>query len=188
MAIYLDEDCLGGPDDEINYPHLLLCMSLTIQMRDGKLFGVHITSSTVEKLLLAKLRNFSQGSPRRIYVIGDQGVHQNKAKGKAPLLKAKELQYYSEFDVVTYDTSQLNGKQGYFVRLVSPGGEQECTVYAAKDEDIRPYPVSRDSRDTAKVKKYSTFNQGWVAPQTVSVGTGKPLPPPLKTSDLIKVQ
>ena len=43
MPLYLDEDLVGQDPAEICYPHLLLCMGVTVLMQDGSLVGAHFT-------------------------------------------------------------------------------------------------------------------------------------------------
>src|SRR5690606_34303338 len=74
MAVYLDEEMVGEDRNEIGYPHLLLCMGVTVLMRNGRLIGTHITTGTTEAQLLAEVKRRIQSdpsSPYLLYVTGD---------------------------------------------------------------------------------------------------------------------
>jgi hypothetical protein len=139
MAVYLDEEYVGSDPDEIIYPHLLLCMGVTCQMSDGRLFGAHITNANTENAVLGGLKSKIRSQPSkpvRLYITGDAVKHRESG-GKTPLGKAEALDYAGP--VFVYDTGKLNPTDGSFVRVVSTAGGLPCAVYAMKDQDARPY-------------------------------------------------
>jgi hypothetical protein len=142
MAVYLDEEFVGSDPNEIIYPRLLLCMSVTCLMSDGRLFGAHIGEATYEDAVLAGLKSRIAAQPSKpvtLYIIGDQAKQQSHG-GKSPQAKAQALGYRGPVRV--YDTGKLSPTDGSFVRIVSNGGAAACSVYATKDENARPYTIA----------------------------------------------
>jgi hypothetical protein len=88
MAVYLDEEFVGSDPNEIIYPRLLLCMSVTCLMSDGRLFGAHIGEATYEDAVLAGLKSRIAAQllkPAMLYIIGDQaGAAKNVQQYQPP--------------------------------------------------------------------------------------------------------
>jgi hypothetical protein len=191
MTLYLDEDMVGTDTTQINYPHLLLCAGVTIQLSNGRLIGGHITNVTHEEPILAELKRLvdsDPGTPVRVYIIANLAVH----NGKSPMQKASTLGFFREnpnrIQLVVYDTKKLNPDDGTFARLVSSGGRDMCTVYAVRDQTVRPYQYTSGANRFAESKalnhkKYNTEMDTWDIPNIAKKGINGILPAPLNNAD-----
>ena len=78
MPIFLDEDMIAGDPAEICYPHLVLCMGVTVKMSDGYLFGAHVTEPTTEALVLADgtvIKWLDGKSPKKVIYVRNKMIN-----------------------------------------------------------------------------------------------------------------
>lgn len=137
MPTYLNEDQVGSDPTVIAYPHLLLCMGLTLQMDDGSLIGAHFTNSSTEARVAAKIiREIAAhgGTAARMYLTGNFYEHVGKHGGQDYTGKAGLIGYTG--DVFCFDTRTIKPKQGTFVRLTSHGPGNGCLVEYKREERV----------------------------------------------------
>jgi hypothetical protein len=179
MAIYLDEEMIGRDGGEIAYPHLLLCMGITVLLRDGSLVGAHLTNGNSEAGMLAEVANQVQASgvnPYLLYVTGHLAKHFGQG-GSMPHEKARAIGYTG--DVMVYDTGALEPTDGSFVRVVSNGGNAQCTLYAMRDEEAKPYPLK-----VGALPGVVRFSGGVTQPVRMYKSGATGVPPQLALKDL----
>src|SRR5262245_35662298 len=113
MATYLDEDQVGQ-DFQIGYPHLLLCMGVTLLMTDGSLVGAHVsymdTEAAVMNKLVALLGALPPGvTPLDLYLAGNVAIHCVKDRGRneaqEAVAKAQALNFHG--NCYLFDTSMI---------------------------------------------------------------------------------
>lgn len=140
MSIYLDEDQVGEADDQICFPHLLLCMGVVAKMSDGHLIGAHFTILETEQGIVAemtqRINNYMATHNvtfHELYCAGDFPEHAKyggrNPKGKAQLLNFRGTLY-------TFDASTIKPKDGTFVAFTSNGPNHRCTVNYKRDEKV----------------------------------------------------
>lgn len=139
MAIYLNEDEVGTDNSVIGYPHLLLCMGLTLLMRDGKLIGGHFTKPSSEQRVADKIVKAIQANGSQavcMYLTGNFYEHVQKHGGADYTGKSVLIGYKG--DVRCYDTQQIKPKDGTFVRLTSlHPNATDCLVEYKREERVK---------------------------------------------------
>lgn len=137
MPVYLNEDQVGTDPTVIGYPHLLLCMGLTLQMDDGALIGAHFTRKSSEDRVADKLNRAITshgGAPERMYLTGNFYEHVQNHGGEDYTGKAALIGYRGP--VYCFDTRSIKPKQGTFVRLTSFGAGAGCLVEYKREERV----------------------------------------------------
>lgn len=163
MPAYLNEDQVGTDQTVIAYPHLLLCMGLTVQMDDGVLIGGHYTSSSTEEKVSDKIVNLIDvhgGNPTRMYLTGNFYEHVQKHGGRDYTGKAALIGYAG--DVFCFDTRSIKPKDGTFVRLTSLGVDAGCHVEYKREErvvytDINDRVGSSLQKNPKKLQTVNTY-------------------------------
>ncbi len=137
MATYLDEDQVGSDAYEIGYPHLLLCMGVTVVMGDGSLVGAHFTDASQEVDVAARLRQVIRATPatmRWMYCTGNFAIHAKHGgsnyQGKANLIGYKGK-------VGCFDSAAIEPKDGTFVKLTTQGPVYGCIVEYKRNEKMK---------------------------------------------------
>ena len=137
MAIYLNEEQVGSDQTVVAYPHLVLCMGLTLQMDDGSLIGAHFTTSSSEEKIAGKILNEIAdhgGQPTKMFLTGNFHEHVTTHGGRDYTGKADLIGYAG--DVLCFDTQKIKPKQGTFVRLTSLGAGNGCHVEYKREERV----------------------------------------------------
>lgn len=138
MAIYLDEDMVGSDANLVGYPHLLLCMGVTVLMSNSTLVGAHVTSHTTEDGVLAELANqigkLAPATMDQLYCAGHYNEHLSY-KNKTVEQKAQALNFHGT--AYLFDTRQIRPKDGTYVEVVSNGAGHKCTIRYKRDEKAR---------------------------------------------------
>jgi hypothetical protein len=153
MAIYLDEDRVGQDPIEICYPHLLLCMGVTVQMADGTLIGAHFSSPSTEAAVGAEMLQQIQAhssTMRLLYCTGNLPVHTTQCGGMDVKGKANLIGFQG--DAYSFDTSMIEPKDGTFVVVRSFGANKKCGIYYKRDEKVRDLYDRSDGPNVAKVQ------------------------------------
>ena len=117
MAVYLDEDMTGQDPAEVCYPHLLLCMGVTVLMNDGWLVGAHFTKPSTEADLGAQmlvLINANGSGMHELYCTADLPDHVTHHGGLDVHGKAQMLGFHG--DAYSFDTSTINPQDGHLRR------------------------------------------------------------------------
>lgn len=142
MPIYLDEEMVAGDPNEIRYPHLLLCMGVTVLLSDGSLIGAHFTNPSTEKGLIDEMKKqIAEYSAkhsvtmRKLYCAGNLPEHTVKYGGMDVLGKAQSLGFHG--DAYSFDTSSIKPKDGTYVAVRSNGPMLQCSIYYKRDEKAR---------------------------------------------------
>jgi hypothetical protein len=152
MAIYLNEDEAGTDATVVCYPHLVLCMGVTLLMDDGVLIGAHFTDSSTEDKVSQKIKKLITthgGSATRMYLTGNFYEHVQKHGGKDYTGKASLIGYSG--DVLCFDTRQIKPKDGTFVRITSHGAKADCLVEYKREERV-VYTDQKDKRGSSVSK------------------------------------
>jgi hypothetical protein len=138
VAVYLDEDRVGSDPAEICYPHLLLCMGVTLLMADGSLMGAHVCDNLIEPALLAELQNAVNNSHLgmvKLYCAGNYKVHTVQFGCMTVQQKAAALGFHG--DAYLFNTGTIRPKDGTFVAVRSNGPAHNCGVYYKRDEKVK---------------------------------------------------
>lgn len=167
MPVYLDEQMVGEDTSEVNFPGLILCAGVVVQMSNGRLIGVHITDGSSEKEMLAELKRrmtAAQGIARNLYIVTNLDVHKAH-KGMTPLQMAQELKISMTSNVCYYDTLKLKPtEKGIFARLTYDAKTAQCGVILANEESMTgTYVRGAVPGGLNNVRKYST-EKGWHVP------------------------
>jgi hypothetical protein len=150
MTIYLDEDEVGADAQTIGYPHLLLCMGVTVVMADGTLIGAHVSSRTTENLVLAQLLadvNANGGAMAQLYCFADVGDHCGRhgcmdIAGKAGALGFHGSGYVFDFGYAQFD-------DGAYVEITSTGAATRASVRFKRNDKV-VYDVSGPGPNVTK--------------------------------------
>ena len=86
-SINLQEEHIGTAVNEICYPRIQSCISLTVLGPHG-LTGAHITAATEIEIVQDILNRMSAKSPLVAYIVG--GIGEYKAKTKVPSLNTRK--------------------------------------------------------------------------------------------------
>ena len=173
MPTYLDEDMVGQDPTEICYPHLLLCMGVTVLMADGTLIGGHFTTPTTEAGVAAEMVRQINAHPSAMYELycaGNFPVHLITHKGQDVPGKAQLLGFHG--DAYSFDTSSIKPKDGTFVTVLSNGPNHNCSIFYKRDEKARGL-YQKGSAPT--VKKISSSGKVSPAPHFGTVGLTGPI-------------
>lgn len=137
MTVYLDEDHVGHDLHSIAYPHLLLCMGVTVIMGDRSVAGAHITiHDTEEKVLvkLVELMSLIPATPRKLLLTGNFEIHQSFEGTFTPAEKANAIGYKGK--IICFDTASFKPKDGAFVRVISNGPVNDPTIEFKRNEKV----------------------------------------------------
>lgn len=137
MTVYLDENHVGHDLHSIAYPHLVLCMGVTMIMGDGSVAGAHITTHSTEVKTLAKmvdLMSLVPATPRKLLLVGNFGLHQSFVGTFTPAQKANAIGYKGK--IICFDTSSFEPKDGAFVRILSNGPVNDPTIEFKRNEKV----------------------------------------------------
>jgi hypothetical protein len=176
MPKYLNEDQVDTDSNVVCYPHLLLCMGVTLLMDDGALIGGHYTrKSTEEKVsnkIIAAITKHG-GRATRMYMTGNFYEHVQNHGGQDYTGKARLIGYTGE--VVCFDTQSMKPKDGTFVRITSLGANADCLVEYKREErvvytDTQGMRGSSLRKNPKKLPLVSTYNV-----QSVDTVSGTPL-------------
>jgi hypothetical protein len=172
MPIYLDEDCVGSDPAVICYPHLLLCMGVTVLMSDGSLVGAHVSNSRTEDDVLSELASAIAGvaplTMRRMYCTGNVDLHINHG-GKSVQQKAKAIGFHGK--AYLFDTGRINPKDGTFVQVTSNGANHQCAIQYKRDEKVRSLYVNTPGGSVKRISSY----RGVIAEQAAKSGLSGPI-------------
>lgn len=172
MPIYLDEDRVGADPAVICYPHLLLCMGVTVLMSDGSLVGAHVSNSTTEDAVLHELASeIARLAPltmRRMYCTGNVDLHTNSG-GKSVQQKANAIGFHGK--AYLFDTGRIKPKDGTFVQVTSNGPNHQCAIQYKRDEKVRSLYVNAPG---GPVKRISHI-RGVIAEQAAKSGLSGPV-------------
>jgi hypothetical protein len=174
LAIYLDEDRLGTDAAEICYPHLVLCMGVTLLMSDGSLMGAHVCDNLVEPALLAKLReavNNRAVVPVKLYCAGDYKVHTVQFGCMTVPQKAAALGFHG--DAYLFNTGTIHPKDGTFVAVRSNGPNNHCGVYYKRNEKVSDLYDRSNAVNNPTITKVS--NRGVLQQKTAIGGLTGPV-------------
>lgn len=147
MAVFLDEDQVAADPIVIAYPHLLLCMGVTVLMSDGSLIGAHFSNieseATVGKAM-KELIDLTPATMQCMYMTGNLKVHFSHGGGNH-YAKASAIGYSG--NVLIFDTEKLNPKDGTFVKITSLGPSRNCVIEYRLNEEMRyQTEMSRDTK------------------------------------------
>lgn len=141
MAIYLDEDEVGSDPRTIGYPHLVLCMGVTVVMSDGSLIGAHVSNPSTENNVLGQLLVDIQrhgGAMTQLYCAADVaehcGVHHClDITGKANALGFSGPGYL-------FDFGYIKAKDGAYFEVTSAGANAQCALRFKRNENVAYTP------------------------------------------------
>jgi hypothetical protein len=154
MPIYLEEDCVGADPTVICYPHLLLCMGVTVLMSDGSLVGAHVSNSRTEdevlRVLTREINGLAPLTMQRMYCTGNVDLHTNHG-GKSVQDKAAAIGFRGK--AYLFDTGRIKPKDGTFVQVTSNGPNHQCAIQYKRDEKVRSLYVYTPG---GQVKRIST--------------------------------
>ena len=175
MPVFLDEDMIGGDSAEICYPHLLLCMGVTVKLSDGYLFGAHATSPSTEAAVLAELvkqitayiTNHHGVTMDKLYCTGNFSKHVTTHGGGDVAAKAAALGFHG--DAYSFDSALIKPKDGTFVTIRSNGPHHACGIFYKRDEKVKYNTtsgpnVSQISSYTMKARATPTAKTGFTKP------------------------
>ena len=159
MPIFLDEDMVGQDGAEICYPHLLLCMGVTVLMADGHLIGAHFTTPSTEAGVGAELArqiadytaNHHEGM-HHLYCAANVGMHVGSAGGANVRGKAAMIGFHG--DAYTFDSSSIKPKDGTFVSVRSNGPAHKCSIFYKRDEKARPVYQAGTGANVSLISSY----------------------------------
>lgn len=176
MPLYLNEDEVVSDPHVIGYPHLVLCMGMTLQMDNGHLIGGHFVSVDSQKDVGARIaRQITAhgGTPVRMYLTGNFYMHVQGSGGRDYTGKAALIGYHGP--VFCFDTASIKPELGTFVRLTSLGEGRGCLVeYKREEKVIYTDAHGRVGRHRdANPKKLPTASTYHI--RSVSTASGKPL-------------
>jgi hypothetical protein len=137
MPIYLDEDQIGTDATVIGYPHLVLCMGVTVVMDDGHLIGAHVSSKSSEDQVLIGLTQAIAkhgGQMRQLYCCGNLAEHITKVGCLDTDGKAAALGFHGTAH--TFDTGFIKPKDGTYVELTSRGADAKCVIRFKRNEKV----------------------------------------------------
>ena len=136
MAIYLDEDMVGADAATIGYPHLVLCMGVTVVMNDGSLLGAHVSNSSTEALVMGQLRQDIQrhaGQMAQLYCAADLNEHLahgcSDIAGKAGMVGFHGPGYM-------FDFGYIDPKDGAYVEVSSTGANTPAAMRFKRNEKV----------------------------------------------------
>lgn len=143
MPKFLDEDMVSDDPAEICYPHLLLCMGVTLKMSDGHLVGAHVTNPGTEGAVLAELGqqiatyigNHPGTTMEQLYCTGNFAEHVTNHGGGTVSDKAQTLGFHG--DAFCFDSSLIGPKDGTFVAVRSNGVGHNCGIFYKRDEKVK---------------------------------------------------
>ncbi len=158
MPIYLDEDMAGEDANEICFPHLLLCMGVTVLMSDGSLIGAHFTTPDTEADLAAAMLariNAHGGAMVHLYCAADLPEHVVKFGGMDVRGKAQLLGFHG--DAYSFDTSSIDPADGTFVTVRSNGPNHKCSLYYKRDDKVKALYQRGNGPNVSRVVAATTF-------------------------------
>lgn len=138
MAIFLDEDEVGADANMVGYPHLLLCMGVTVVMGDGSLIGAHVSSKSSEAAVLNGLLHAIQqhGGPMdQLYCCANMAEHLTHHGCMDIMGKANAIGFHGQG--YSFDFGFLNPRDGAYVELTSNGAGALCTVRYKRNEKVK---------------------------------------------------
>jgi hypothetical protein len=153
MAIYLDEDTVGQDPTEICYPHLLLCMGVTVLMTDGRLIGAHFSTPTTEAEVAAEMVvqiNAHTAAMHHLYCTADLPVHIVQCGGMDVAGKAQLIGFHG--DAYSFDTSLIDPQDGTFISVQSNGPNNKCGIYYKRDEKVQPLYQTGVGTNVSKIE------------------------------------
>ena len=152
MPKYLNEDQVDTDHHVICYPHLVLCMGVTLLMDNGDLIGAHYTDKETEGKVSDRVKKALAthgGAAERMYMTGNFYEHVRRAGGQDYTGKAKLVGYTG--DVYCFDTQSIKPKQGTFVRITSTHLGGSCLVEYKREERV-VYTNLQDQRGSSVTK------------------------------------
>ena len=165
MPIFLDEDMVGQDAAEISYPHLLLCMGVTVLMADGTLIGAHFTTPGTEAAVgaemvrqIADYTAHHHAGMRQLYCAADLPVHTVHSGGLDVRGKANLLGFHG--DAYAFDSHSIKPQDGTFVSVQSNGPNQQCGIYYKRDEKVKPLYQIGHGPNVSKISSYKGTLQG----------------------------
>lgn len=173
MPIFLDEDRIGSDRNAICYPHLLLCMGVTVLMSDGSLVGAHVSDATTEDAVLAELaaeiRGLAPLTMQRMYCTGNMDVHTSHG-GKSVEQKANAIGFHGK--AYLFDTGRIKPRDGTFVQVTSNGANHQCSIQYKRDEKVRSLYVTTPG---PLVKRINTYRGVTVTEPAAKSGLAEPI-------------
>jgi hypothetical protein len=170
MPIYLDEDMVGQDPAEICYPHLLLCMGVTVLMTDGTLIGAHFTTPDTEADIAAEMVqqiNAHGHAMHQLYCSGSLPEHVVKFGGAGIQGKAQLLGFHG--DAYSFDSSSIDPQDGTFVAVRSNGPNHKCSIYYKRDEKVKTLYQPGNGTNVSKIVPASRLR----AAQVLNVPSAK---------------
>jgi hypothetical protein len=137
MAIYLDEDEVGADAATIGYPHLVLCMGVTVVMADGSLCGAHVSSSTTENVVMGQLLadvNGNGSGMRQLYCFADYAEHCGRHRCGDITAKARMLGFRGPGYM--FDFGYIHARDGAYVEISSNGAGAAATLRFKRNEKV----------------------------------------------------
>lgn len=170
MPIYLDEDMVGQDPAEICYPHLLLCMGVTVLMADGTLIGAHFTTPDTEANIAAEMVqqiNAHGSAMHQLYCAGSLPEHVVKFGGAGIQGKAQLLGFHG--DAYSFDSSSIDPQDGTYVAVRSNGANHKCSIYYKRDEKVKPLYQAGAGANVSKIDPATNYR----AARVQNVASGK---------------
>jgi hypothetical protein len=189
MPIFLDEDMISGDPAEVCYPHLLLCMGVTVKMSDGYLIGAHVSEPTTEALVLAELVQQINAyialhhgvTMDKLYCTGDFAEHVTHHGGGDVAAKAQALGFHG--DAYSFDASPIKPKHGTFVTVRSNGPAHPCGIFYKRDEKVK-----YDNQYGPAVSQISTYKLNVRQVPSANTGFRKPIHKLHDATHLLQIQ
>jgi len=166
MAIYLDEDMVGADNATIGYPHLLLCMGVTVVMSDGTLQGAHVSNANTEALVMGQLLqdiNAHGGQMAQLYCAADLNEHLGHGCGD---IRAKAGMLGFHGPGYMFDFGYIDPQDGAFVEVTSNGANAMAAMRFKRDEKVN-YTPGAGPQATLATKNFYGNNK------IVPVATGR---------------
>lgn len=189
MPIFLDEDMISSDPAEICYPHLLLCMGVTVKMSDGYLVGAHVTEPTTEAHVLAELvqqintyiANHHGVTMDKLYCTGNFQEHVTTHGGGDVAAKAGALNFHG--DAYSFDASLIQPRDGTFVTIRSNGPAHPCGIFYKRDEKVK-----YDNVSGPMVSQISSYRMNVRQTPTAKTGFRKPIHKLHDATHLLQIQ
>jgi hypothetical protein len=137
MAIYLDEDEVGADAATIGYPHLLLCMGVTVVMADGSLCGAHVSNASTETVVMGRLLadvNANGSGMSQLYCFADYAEHCGHHGCGDITAKAGMLGFHGPGYM--FDFGYINPQDGAYVEITTNGAAAAATLRFKRNEKV----------------------------------------------------
>lgn len=174
MAVFLDEDQIGSDAGMIGYPHLLLCMGVTVVMSDGSLIGAHVSNADTEQQVMGRLLQditAHGGAMSQLYCAANVAEHVGRHGCGDITAKANMLGFHGPGYL--FDFNYIKPKDGAYVEVSSNGAAHAATLRFKRNEKVAYTVTGAGPQVTKATKNFFGVPKTYTQASNAVAATGK---------------